>query len=186
MNGLFGNPSPDWRQALPQIQQMQQKPQQPSGMFGRRGVDIGQLGAMILAANGNPLGQLTLQQRAQQQQSQDELKQRHLQREQDMGDRWSMWQRQQDYQRQNPQPRQPTQTDRYVEEVLNPSTDPRRRSLLQTILTRPIQVYNPQTGAMEWEEPGVGDAPEIVTDPTGWTPIEDDEEDRGGNAPGNF
>jgi hypothetical protein len=37
-------------------------------------------------------------------------------------------------------PKPPTQTDRYVQEILDPATDPHRRALLRSILTRPNAV----------------------------------------------
>jgi hypothetical protein len=38
----------------------------------------------------------------------------------------------------NPMPNQPTQTDRYISEILDPNTDPKRRELLQSVVIPPL------------------------------------------------
>lgn len=70
------------------------------------GFDFGTLGAMILAANGNPLGQFALQAMNQRKQADYQARLREQQRRQTMDDQWSLWQREQQFQRDNPQPTQ--------------------------------------------------------------------------------
>lgn len=106
--------------------------QQGGGMFAsrRRGVDIGQFGAMLLAMNNNPLGIQALQQRAQQQQTQDEFKQREMQRQQGLDDHWTQFQREQDYRQAHPNV-EPTQLERLMALArIDPNSDEGRQMAL--------------------------------------------------------
>lgn len=149
-------------------------PKPGGGMFGGGGKKILSTIAEALAAYsagmGNPAGMAVLQGMNHRRQSAADAETQEQQYQRQQRDQWEMWQRKQDYERQNPTPRPPTQTDRYVEEIMNPQTDPRRRELLRGIVMNPIaSVVNgadgsqrtdyiypgmdtpPATGEDEWE-----------------------------------
>lgn len=50
-------------------------------------------------------------------------------------------------------PKPPTQTDRYVQEILDPNTAPARRALLRAILTRPNMVVSTGTDGSQYTQP---------------------------------
>lgn len=138
------------------------------GMFG--GDVKGKLQAVLasyLAAQGNPAGALFLRDRMEGKQA-DRQERQWLAREQ-----WKL---------QNPGPQQPTQTDRYVQEVLDPKTPPARRQLLQSILVPPY--IDPMTGMRTGGMAGgpSPQAPQTLTDDD----ITRMSGGAGGNASGGF
>ena len=110
LGGLFGGGKPNWKNAA-----------------------IGALSG-YMAARGNPIGGMGLQYLMHQrgQKREDEQYQRR------QADEWNMWQRKQEYERANPAPVQPTQTDRYLSEYLDPNTDKTRKAALGQILFPPV------------------------------------------------
>lgn len=120
-------------------------PQKPKFSFGQfLAAWAGNLGDSL---TGNPVYGNAMQGRAQAQAQEEE---RRRQQE------W--WYEQQRYQQANQPPREPTQTDRYVEEVMNPNTDPRRRALLQQILVPPQAPFMEPYGYERQPEPQQGAA----------------------------
>jgi hypothetical protein len=151
-------------------------------MFGGGRIDLSQLGAMILAANNNPLGMMALRQRSEAQQAEREAEARAQQRQQTLADQRNEWLWREQWQRQNPQP---GMTERFVQEIMDPNTPPDRRELLRTIVTRPIQVYDPASGNTVFQYPGQGGQ-----QPRGLTDAELDAMQQGGpqasNPAGSF
>jgi hypothetical protein len=116
-----------------QLPQMKPK----GGMFGGGGDWKQALAAALSAmsaARGNPVGMAGIQMLNQRlgQKREDQQYQRR------QADEWNMWQRKQEYERANPDPAQPTQTDRYLSEYLDPNTDKTRKSALGQILFPPV------------------------------------------------
>ena len=117
-------------------------PKPGGGMFGGGGKKILSTIAEALAAYsagmGNPAGMAVLQGMNHRRQSAADAETQEQQYQRRQGDEWNTWQRKQEYERANPSPQQPTQTDRYLEEFLNPATSAPRKAALGQILFPPV------------------------------------------------
>lgn len=165
---------------------LQQQAPVPAGMFAgggrRRGVDWGQLGAMILAANGNQLGTFGLQQRAFQQQQEERARQQQEQ-EQRQRDEWLF---RQNWQRENPAPQAPSEIMRLAQEAgYQPGTPEWQEAMRTAFLNR----QNPMVG-IDIQQPDGSTIRQFIRPPAGGGQQGgDDEWEYGGPsqpATGNF
>ena len=126
---------------------------------------LSQLGPMLLAFSGNPLGGFLLRQRAEQDQADREMAAREAQRQQALADARQTWLQQQQWQRENPAP---TEFDRLLTQAGITPTDPRwaqlheqRANNLANPLTA-VDVQQPDGSTVrQWIRPGApqGSAP---------------------------
>lgn len=141
------------------LQQQMPEPQGMMGSRGRGGVDWGQLGAMILAANGNPLGQFGLQQRALTQRQEHEARQAQAQAAQQRAE----WLWRQEWERANPRPQQPTEIMRLAEEAgYQPGTPQWQEAMRTAFLNR----QNPMVG-IDVQQPDGSTIRQFIRPPQG-------------------
>jgi hypothetical protein len=122
----------------PQMPQIQSRGMM-GGMFGGGNLKNVIAGALsgYLASKGNATGAAGLQamlhaKLLRQQRALDDQQYQHQRQ-----DKFSDFKQEYDYKLHNPEAQQPTQTDRYIQEILDPNTPPERRALLQSVVVPP-------------------------------------------------
>lgn len=164
-----------------------ERPEMSGGMFAggrRRGVDWARLGAMILAANNNPLGTMLMRQHADTDESMRTAEARERQRLQSLEDQRQQWLWQQQWQRDNPAP---TEFERSLRAAgIDPNSEEgrnlaRQRAMNQANPMTAIDVTMPDGSTQrQWIRPPTGGAPATPQGPQPGA-IEDGYRFRGGD-----
>lgn len=118
-------------------------------------IDLGGAFAGFMAGFGAPGGAQMLQAHHQRRQS-----------VMDAANEDQRWKAREDYKRANPDAPQPTQTDRYLQEWLNPGTDPNRKAAIGAILFPPVmgEVNGRLSMIDRTPKPGAGAPPAAAID----------------------